>query len=164
MMCLRKIVGVSHLYKVRNKKIRQSLGLNYTVTHRITQKGYFFGLVKRMSQKKIPQTPSGLQTGRQETKCRHAKKWMDCIKQNIKIGGMTAVTEAGRMFLRREAWNNIIKAEWRRCTHADALGQGVGHSGSNISYNTYFTTSNLDKIRFRTGCHSRCKFDIDYNK
>ena len=39
---------------------------------------------------------------------RPAKRWMDCIRQDIKIGGMTSVTEAGRMAMDRKAWQNIM--------------------------------------------------------
>ena len=33
---------------------------------------------------------------------------MDCIRQDIQIGGMTSVTEAGRMAMDRKAWQNIM--------------------------------------------------------
>ena len=38
MMCLRKIMEVSRLDKIRNTKIRQSLGLKYNVIDKVTQK------------------------------------------------------------------------------------------------------------------------------
>ena len=33
---------------------------------------------------------------------------MDCIRQDIKIGGMRSVTEAGTMAMHRKAWQNIM--------------------------------------------------------
>ena len=33
---------------------------------------------------------------------------MDCIRQDIKLGGMTSVTEVGRMAMDRKAWQNIM--------------------------------------------------------
>ena len=109
MMCLRKIIGVSRLDKIRNTKIRQSLGLDYTVIDRVTQKRMrFFGHIKRMSQERYPKLLLEARPEGRRPEGRPANRWMDCIKQDIKIGGITSVTEAGRMAMDREAWRNIM--------------------------------------------------------
>ena len=41
-------------------------------------------------------------------KGRPAKRWMDCIKEDVHKVGMTSVTEAGRVTKDREAWRNIM--------------------------------------------------------
>ena len=109
MMCLRKIMGVSRLDKIRNTKIRQTLGLNYTVIDRITQKRMkFFGHIKRMPQERYPKLLLESRLEGRRPKGRPAKRWTDCIKQDIKMIGMTSITEAGRMAMNREAWHNIM--------------------------------------------------------
>ena len=42
------------------------------------------------------------------SKGRPAKRWMDCIKPDMKTGGMTSITEAGKMAMNQEAWHNVM--------------------------------------------------------
>ena len=57
MMCLRKILGVSRMDKLRNTFIRQSLGTEYTIIDQIVQKRMkFFGHIQRMSHDRYPKT------------------------------------------------------------------------------------------------------------
>ena len=101
--------GVSRLDKIRNTKIRQSLGLNYTVIDGVTQKRMcFFGHIKRMSRERYTKLLLEARLEGRRPKGRPAKRWMDCIKHYIKIGGTTSVTEAGRTAMDREAWQNIM--------------------------------------------------------
>ena len=109
MMCLRKIMGVSRLDEIRNTKIRQSLGLKYKVIDKVTQKRMrFFGHIKRMSQGRYPKLLLEARLEGRRPKGRPAKRWMDCTRQDIQIGGMRSVTEAGRMAMDRKAWQNIM--------------------------------------------------------
>ena len=111
MMCLRKIMGVSRLDKIRNTKIRQSLGLKYNVIDKVTQKRmrfFFWTHIKRMSQERYPKLLLEARLEGRRPKGRAAKRWMDCIRQDIQIGGMRSVTEAGRMAMDRKAWQNIM--------------------------------------------------------
>ena len=48
---------------------------------------------------------------------------MDCIKQDIEIGGMTSATEAGRMVMDREAWCNNMHQMARQSEEDARLGQ-----------------------------------------
>ena len=65
MLCLRKIMGVARLDKIRNTKIRQSLGLKYNVIDKVTQRRmWFFGHIKRMSQERYPKLPEARLEGR----------------------------------------------------------------------------------------------------
>ena len=100
--------GVSRLDKIRNTKIRQSLGLKYNVIDKATQKRMrFFGHIKRMPQERYPKLLLEARLEGRRPKGRPAKRWMNCIRQNIKIGGMTSVSEAGR-YMDRKAWQNIM--------------------------------------------------------
>ena len=102
-------MGVSRLDKIRNTKIRQSLGLKYNVIDKVTQKRMrFFGHIKRMSQERYRKLLLEARLEGRRPKDRPAKRWMDCIRQDIQIGGMRSVTETGRMAMDRKAWQNIM--------------------------------------------------------
>ena len=61
-----------------------------------------------MSQERYPKLLLEARLEGRRPKGRPAKRWMDCIRQDIEIGGMTSVTEAGRMAMDRKAWQNIM--------------------------------------------------------
>ena len=61
MMCLRKILGVIRMDKIRNTSIRQTLGIKNTITVLVAYKRLrYFGHVKRMSSTRNPNLVLGI--------------------------------------------------------------------------------------------------------
>ena len=78
------------------------------MTKSLKKRMRFFGHIKRMSQERYPKLLLEARLEGRRPKGRPAKRWMDCIRQDIQIGGMGSVTEAGRMAVDRKAWQNIM--------------------------------------------------------
>jgi hypothetical protein len=119
MMCLRKILGVSRLDKIRNTKIRQSLGLKNTVTDLINQKRMrFFGHIKRMKNHRYPKILLEANLEGKRPRGRPAKRWTDCVKTDCRAAGMTSMAETGRLAQDRKAWHDIMKQMARQSEEA----------------------------------------------
>ena len=109
MMCLRKILGVSRLDKIRNTHIRQTLDLNHTIIDQINHKRMrFFGHIQRMYTGRYPKILLDANIIGKRPKGRPAKRWTDCIKESCKTN-LTSINKVARMAEDREAWRDIMK-------------------------------------------------------
>ena len=110
MACLRKIMGVSRLDKIRNTTIRKTVGLKYDVIEKITQKRLqYYGHIMRMDAHRLPYiTLNGLVHG-ERPRGRPVKRWLDGIKEDIKLLNLTSITEASRTAQVREKWKEVMR-------------------------------------------------------
>ncbi|XP_072050328.1 uncharacterized protein [Amphiura filiformis] len=108
-MCLRKILGVSRLDKIRNSIIRQSLDMNHAILNRVTQKRLrFFGHIQIMPNTMYPKILLEASILPQRPKGRPAKRWTDCIKTDSSTINLTSLVEAGRLATQRTTWQSIM--------------------------------------------------------
>ena len=115
MMCLRKIMGVSRLDKIRNTIIRDTLGLKHTVTDKITQKRLrFFGHVQRMGNDRYPKIVLEGNVHGKRPRGRPPKKWLDTVKTDCTARNISSVTTAGRMAKDRVVWHGITMDQMAR--------------------------------------------------
>ena len=109
MMCLRKIMGVTRLDKIRNDIIRQTLGLKHTIIELIILKQMkFFGHIQRMADYRYPKILLGAYTHGTRPKGRPPKRWADSMKTNCRTCNLGTLAEAGRMAKDRMLWSNIM--------------------------------------------------------
>ena len=89
--------------------ISQTLGLGYTIIDRISKRRMtFLGHINRIPQERYPKLVLESRLEGKTPKGRPAKRWMDCIKEDINKVGMASVTEAGGVTKDGEAWRNIM--------------------------------------------------------
>ena len=109
MMCLRKILGVSLLDKIRNNRIRQSLDLNHTIIDRVNHRRMkLFGHIQRMNSTRYPKILMEANIAEKRPKGRPAKRWTDCIKDSCHAQNLTSIYQMARMAMDREEWRNIM--------------------------------------------------------
>ena len=112
MRCLRSIMGVTLLDKIRNEDIRKSLNITNTITEIIAKRRMkWFGHVIRMPQYRLPQQAYSHEFRSPRLPGRPPARWKDQIPKDT---GMT-LQEAERQALKR--------LEWRRITST----RGKGH-------------------------------------
>ena len=110
MICLRKILGVTRLDKIRNTIIRETLGLEDTILDRIAQKRLrFFGHVNRMKPTRYPNILLTANIHGDRPRGRPAKKWLDCVKADCATRHLRSLTEASRTSKDRRSWLEIMK-------------------------------------------------------
>jgi len=109
MACLRKIMGVSRLDKIRNSTIRNSLNVNHDIIAQIRQKRLrYFGHIMRMNPERLPYlTLNGMVQGNR-LRGRPAKRWLDSVKQDIKKLNLT-IADASRMTQSRSDWKDLMQ-------------------------------------------------------
>ena len=114
MRCLRSILGVRLLDKIRNTEIRQRLNITRTITEEITQRRLkWFGHVARMPQQRLPRQvyPHDFDTLR--PRGRPPTRWRDQVQTDLGMPLQDAEHQAqGR-------------PEWRRFTRKRAKGHTV---------------------------------------
>ena len=109
MMCLRKILGVSRLDKIRNTKIRQTLNLKHTIIDQVNQKRMrFFGHIQRMHPTRYPKILLEATIMENRPRGRPAKRWMDCIKESCRARNLTSMHEVARRAYDRDDWRSIM--------------------------------------------------------
>ncbi|XP_038050870.1 uncharacterized protein LOC119724021 [Patiria miniata] len=109
MMCLRKILGVTRLDKIRNTSIRQTLGVKNTITELVAKKRLrYFGHVKRMSPMRNPHLVLGSYVHGHRPRGRPAKCWEDCVKSDCQVRGLRSLTEACNLSQDRKTWHNVM--------------------------------------------------------
>ena len=110
MTCLRKILGVSRLDKIRNDTIRQSLGISTTIIDRVTKKRLrFFGHINRMITTRYPKIVFGSYTHGDRPRGRPAKRWDDCLKPDLKSRGIETLAEGTRIAQDRKIWQGFVE-------------------------------------------------------
>ena len=107
--CLRKILGVSRLDKIRNKTIRKSLNLKENLIERISQKRLrYYGHIMRMNTQRMPYiTLNGMVQGNRQ-QGRPVKRWLDGIRDDVKKLNLT-ITEASKKTQSRETWKEVMQ-------------------------------------------------------
>ena len=109
MACLRKILGVSRLDKIRNTSIRHSLKISQTVINKIqTKRLRFFGHIQRMPATRYPKILLEANLFEKRPRGRPAKRWTDCIKSDVSTINLTSLAEAGRLARERSTWQSIM--------------------------------------------------------
>ena len=110
MICLRKILGVTRLDKIRNTTIRKTLGLDETILDKIAKKRLrFFGHVNRMRPSRYPKILLTSNIHGDRPRGRPAKKWLDCVKADCATRCMGSLTEATRTSQDRKIWLEVMK-------------------------------------------------------
>ena len=85
MTCLRKILGVSRLDKIRNTTIRKSLDLKEDIIIQISQKRLrYYGHIMRMKTKRMPYLTLNGMVQRDRQRGRPVKRWLDSIRNDVK--------------------------------------------------------------------------------
>ncbi len=93
MMCLRKIMGVTRLDKIRNTTIRKTQGMQFIILDRISQKRYF-GHIQRMPTTRLPQLALYTQVHGNCPGGRPPKRWTECLLTDLLKGKITSLANA----------------------------------------------------------------------
>ena len=117
MMCLRKILGVSRMDKLRNTFIRKSLGIEHTIIDQIAQKRMkFFGHIQRMSHDRYPKTALESRITGTRPRGRPPKRWIDGIQADCNRYHQPSLAAASRMAKDRPEWQNFMRQMARQST------------------------------------------------
>ena len=117
MTCLRKILRVTRLDKIRNTTIRESLGAQETVIDKITTKRLrYFGHINRMKPTRYPAIALNGNIHGQRPRGRPLKTWLDCVKVDIQSRKLKSITDAHRRSSDRRDWQTILKQKPSRIT------------------------------------------------
>ncbi|XP_030841087.1 uncharacterized protein LOC115923847 [Strongylocentrotus purpuratus] len=110
MICLRKILGVTRLDKIRNTTIRKTLELDETILDKIAKKRLrFFGHVNRMRPSRYPKILLTSNIYGDRPRGRPAKKWLDYVKADCANRCLGSLTEATRTSQDRKIWLEVMK-------------------------------------------------------
>ena len=105
MKCLRAILGVTLLDRIRNQKIRKQLGIERTIIDIIRKKRLqWFGHVMRLPESSYVRKAYKDDFNKKRTKGRPPKRWTDQIKNDVGIPLLTAE----KYSLDRERWRCSI--------------------------------------------------------
>ena len=97
MTCLRRVLDVSRLDKIRNTKIKESLNLDQDVLNRTeTKRLKYFGHVKRMQPTRYPKMAMEGNVKGHRPRGRPPKRWLDCISQDCKTRSITNLTRGNK--------------------------------------------------------------------
>ena len=108
MTCLRRILGVTRLDKIRNTKIKESLNLDQDVLNRIVVKRLkYFGHINRMQNTRYPKKAMEGNVIGHRPRGRPPKRWLDCISQDCKTRSITSLTDASRLATDRSTWLTV---------------------------------------------------------
>ena len=109
MTCLRKILGVNRLDKIRNTTVRKSLDLKENLIERISQKRLcYYGHIMRMNTQRMTYITLNGMVQRNRQRERPVKRWLDAIRDDVKKLNLT-ITEAGRKTQSRETWKEVME-------------------------------------------------------
>ncbi len=109
MICLRKIMGITKLDKVRNTIIKVTLGAQETVINKVTTKLRYFGHINRMQPDIYPSIVLNGNIQGDRSRGRPPKTWLDCVKTDCTTRQLQSVTEATRLSLDRKTWQASLK-------------------------------------------------------
>ena len=110
MACLRKIMGVTRLDKIRNQKIRETLGHNRTVLDIIRDRRLkYFGHIIRMGNERFPKIALEGRTHGTRPRGRPSKKWTNCLRDDCSARNVDRLTDATHLASNRSAWQDIVR-------------------------------------------------------
>ena len=117
MMCLRRIMGVSRLDRIRNTTIRKTLDMEFTILDRISLKRLrYFGHIQRMPNTRLPQLALDTQVHGKRPRGRPSKRWSECLQADLKRVNTTSMAKATRLAKNRKEWQDIMKQIWHHST------------------------------------------------
>ena len=108
MAVLRRIAGISRWDRRRNVDIRRELEINRDVVNQVRSRRLsYFGHVVRMSPNRIPEHHVIRKSAWEETVGRPKKRWLDNVREDCKILGLT-VEEADQLARDRARWRSGV--------------------------------------------------------
>ncbi|XP_072041050.1 uncharacterized protein [Amphiura filiformis] len=109
-MCLRKLMGVSRLDRIRNTTIRKTLDMEFTILDRISTKRLrYFGHIQRMPPSCFPKLALEAHIHGKRPSGRPPKRWSDCLKADCSKVNISPSVEASRLAQDRRKWQDIMK-------------------------------------------------------
>ena len=109
MKCLRSLVGVSRIDRVRNKEVRRRAGIEWELVSKTDQSASrSFGHVERMDEHRMARKVLMVLVSGEQVRGRPRLGWMDGVKVALGNRGMTVQSERQC----REDWK-----EWRAMVH-----------------------------------------------
>ena len=108
MKCLRSLVGVSRMDRVRNEEVRMRAGIERELAS-ISEKRVlrWFGHMERMDVYRMARRVLMAKVSRGRVRGRPRLGWMDCVKVALGNRGMTV--EAARQFAKdRKEWSALV--------------------------------------------------------
>jgi len=106
MRCLRSIVGVSRMDRVRNEEVRRRAGVDRSLSERVDQKVLrWFGHMERMEGERLVKRVWIANASGVRPRGRPKIRWMDGVERALDVRGVTV--EQGRESARD-------RGEWRR--------------------------------------------------
>ena len=110
MACLRKILGITRMDKVRNTTIRKQLNIQQTVINQICQKRLrYFGHIERMPVTRFPKITLEGRIEGNRPRGRPPKRWSDCVKTDCRQKHIYSLTEASHAARDRLRWQEVMK-------------------------------------------------------
>lgn len=109
MNCLRKILGVTRLDRIRNVDIRERVGMKETVNNRIAIKRMrYFGHINRMHQSRLPAVLLHGYIQGNRSRGRPMKRWIEGIKADIAAREVNSLAQATHITANRSLWRGIV--------------------------------------------------------
>ena len=109
MACLRKILGVSRMDRLRNTTIRDKLHYHTDITDTVRAKKLkYFGHVKRMNNDRYPKILLEGNVDGKRPRGRPGKRWIEEIKQCCVDRNIPSVSAAGHLASNRQQWRLIV--------------------------------------------------------
>ena len=109
MACLRRIMGVTRLDKLKNTHIKESLNLERDFMDKVSTKRLkYFGHILRMKSTRYPKIAVEGNVARNRPRGRPPKRWLDCISEDCKARSIPRLIDASRLAADRKTWHTII--------------------------------------------------------
>ena len=109
MKCLRSLVGVSRMDKVKNEEVRRRAGIERDLASRADQRVLkWFGHVERMDEYRMARRVLMAEVSGERVRGRPRLGWMDGVKVALGNRGMT-VEAAGQSAKDRKEWSALVQ-------------------------------------------------------
>ena len=108
MRCLRSMVGVSRVDRVRNEEVRRRVGVDRSLADRVDQRVLrWYGHMERMNEERLTKRVWRAEVDGVRPRGRPKMRWMDGVKRALDARGMSV--EDGRVKARdRSGWRVIV--------------------------------------------------------
>ena len=108
MKCLRSLVGVSRMDRVRNEEVRMRAGIEWELASRADQRALrWFGHVDRMDDYRMARRVLMAEVSGGRVRGRPRLAWMDGVK--VALGNRGMIVEAARQCAKeRKAWRALV--------------------------------------------------------
>ena len=108
MRCLRSMLGVSRVDRVRNEEVRRKTGVGRKLSDRLDQKVLgWYGHMERMNEERLTKRVWSAEAKGVRPRGRPRMKWMDGVKKAMEVRGLSLVQ--GRERARdRDGWRLIV--------------------------------------------------------